>query len=268
MTVPMQEKPEKRSDRRRRRLRRGVFLLPSLLTTGNLFAGYYSMVASLHGEYRAAAIAIGAAFVIDGLDGRIARLTNSQSDFGEVYDSLADVIAFGAAPAALALSWGLWDLGRVGWLTSFFFLVCVSLRLGRYGTKGDGDLRFFVGLPCPAAAGLVAATAFYWPARIESLPMARTLLACLLVVSLLMVSKLRYRSFKDFDLRSPQPRVVIVLLASMIVLIVLDPENVLLLMAMTYALSGAVGRAFSRVARWRAPKDPRHPATQSSEPGP
>jgi len=258
---------ENRSARRRRQLRRGVFLLPSLLTTGNLFAGYYSMVASLHGEYGAAAIAIGVAFVIDGLDGRIARLTNSQSDFGEVYDSLADVIAFGAAPAALALSWGLWDLGRVGWLASFFFLVCVSLRLGRFGTKSGGDPRFFVGLPCPAAAGVVAAAAFYWPVRIESLPTAQALLACLLAVSLLMVSRLRYRSFKDFDLRRPQTHMVIVLLASIIALIVLDPENVLLLMAATYALSGPADKALARAARWRASRTSHGSASHSSERG-
>ncbi len=257
--------PEHRKDRRRRRFRRGVFMLPSLLTTGTLFAGYYSIVASLQGEYRSAAIAIGAAFIIDGLDGRIARLTNSQTDFGKAYDSLADVIAFGAAPAVLMLSWGLWNLGRVGWLASFFFLVCVALRLGRFGVEGDRP--FFVGLPSPAAASLVGAGAFYWPARVESLLMVRVLLACLLLVSLLMVSRLRYRSFKYFDLRRRRPHIVIVLLASVIVLIVLDPENVLLLTATTYALSGPVDKALSRIARRRASRTQHRSASHSSEPG-
>ncbi len=257
--------PEHRKDRRRRRFRRGVFVLPSLLTTGTLFAGYYSIVATLQGEYRSAAIAIGAAFVIDGLDGRIARLTNSQTDFGEAYDSLADVIAFGAAPAVLMLSWGLWNLGRMGWLASFFYLACVALRLGRFGVESDRS--FFVGLPSPAAAGLVGAGAFYWPARVESLLMVRVLLVCLLLVSLLMVSRLRYHSFKNFDLRRPQPHTVIVVLASVIVLIVFDPENVLLLMAATYALSGPVVRALSGVARRRVSRRQQRSASHSSEPG-
>ena len=227
--------------------RRGVYLLPSLLTTGNLFAGYYSIVATLHGEYRAAAMAIGIAIVLDGLDGRIARMTNTQSEFGAVYDSLADVIAFGAAPGLLVLSWGLWDLGRVGWTVSFFYLVCATMRLARFSIPGGASgRRYFVGYPSPASAGLLAALAFYGPDRLESRFGAQLLVLAVLVAALLMVSKFRYRSFKDFDLRQRQPQAVLVFLAMVISLIALDPENVLLLVAAAYALAGPLGHALGR----------------------
>jgi len=234
--------------RPRRRLRRGIYVLPSLLTTGNLFAGYYSIVSAMHGEFREAAIALGIAFVLDGLDGRIARLTNTQSEFGKVYDSLADVLTFGAAPGVLLLSWGLWDLGRVGWLTSFFFLVCAAVRLARFGVKdGKTDHRFFVGLPTPAAACMFAAVVFYSPQALESLTLNRILLGAVVLIALLMVSKIRYRSFKDFDLRRRQPYSLIVILAIVIYLIALDPERVLLMIAVGYVASGPIERFVARV---------------------
>jgi len=228
------------------RMRRGIYVLPSLLTTGNLFAGYYSIVSALHGEFRSAAIALGIAFVLDGLDGRIARLTNTQSEFGKVYDSLADVLTFGAAPAVLLLSWGLWDLGRVGWLTSFIFLV-------RFGVSdGKSDHRFFVGLPTPAAACTFAAVVFYNPQAIESLTLSRILLGGVVFMALLMVSKIRYRSFKDFDLRRRQPYSAIVILALGIYLIALDPERVLLMIAVGYVASGPIERLVARVSAARS----------------
>ena len=136
------------------RLRRGIPLLPSLFTTGNLFCGYYSVIATLQGEYAPAALAIGIACVIDGLDGRIARMTNSESAFGEAFDSLADVLTFGMAPAALTFSWALTGLERIGWMTAFFFLACSATRLARFNVQAGGhDRRYFVGLPVPPAAG-------------------------------------------------------------------------------------------------------------------
>lgn len=233
----------------RPRLRRGIYLLPSLLTTGNLFAGYYSVVATLHGEFRAAAIAIGIAMVLDGLDGRIARLTNTQSDFGQAYDSLADVLAFGVAPAVLALSWGLWELGRVGWAVSFLYLVCAAMRLSRFSIQSSTDHRYFVGLPSPAAAGLLASFAFYWPTRLLSIIGPRVFLLVVLGTGLLMVSKIRYRSFKDIELRRPQPAIMIVLVAMAIALVALDPENVLGLVAIGYLASGPVHRVWQRANR-------------------
>lgn len=245
---------------RRPRRNRGAYLLPSLLTTGNLFAGYYAIVATWQGDVRAAAIAIGVAFVLDGLDGRLARLTGTQSEFGKVYDSIADVIAFGAAPAVLALSWGVWNLGRLGWLASFFYLTCAGLRLARFSVQsGPVDRRFFAGLPSPAAACVVAAVAFYFPERIESLPAARTVVVGLLIISALMVSRLRYRSFKEVDLRQRLPHTVVVLLAMAIGLVVLDPENVLLVLAIGYALSGPIERVLVR--------RPVQDVTAESEPG-
>lgn len=254
----MKDMSERRS--RRKRLRRGIYVLPSFLTTGNLFAGYFAIVAALQGEYRSAAIALGIAFVIDGLDGRIARMTHTQSEFGEVYDSIADVVTFGAAPAVLVLSWGLWDLGRIGWLASFFYLTCAAIRLARFSTQeGPGDHRFFVGLPSPAAAGLLAALALYWPDRLGSPWPARLLLVVVLLASAMMVSKVRYRSFKNFDLRRRQPYTVIVLLAMSMAVVAWDPEHVLLLLAVGYAVSGPAERVAARL--WR--RSARHTKTGS-----
>jgi CDP-diacylglycerol--serine O-phosphatidyltransferase len=250
-----------RRRRRPRPLRRGIYLLPSALTTGNLFAGYYSLVASLEGEYAAAAMAIGIAFLLDGLDGRIARLMNTQSEFGSAYDSIADVIAFGAAPALLALSWGMSGLGRLGWLAGFFFLACAALRLARFTAHtGSSDRRYFIGLPSPAAAGLVAAMAFYSPAQLESTIASRGVVAVMLVVSGLMVSRFRYRSFKDIDLKRRQPHTVVVFLAMVIALVALDPENVLLMVTVAYAVSGPVERFATRTSR-REPTEPERAAT-------
>lgn len=232
-------------------LRRGIYLLPSLLTSGNLFAGFYSIVSTLDGDFRGAAIALGIAFVLDGLDGRIARLTNAQSEFGKAYDSLADLLAFGAAPAILALSWGLWDLGRVGWLASFLYLVCAAMRLARFNIKASSDHRFFIGFPSPAASGLIGALAFYWPARLESALAARLVLAVVFAAALLMISRFRYRSFKDLDLRRPQPTIVLVLVATVIGIVALDPENVLLLLAVGYTVSGPLERAWTRLSSRR-----------------
>ncbi len=247
---------------RRPQLQRGIFVLPSLLTTGNLFAGYYSIVSTLHGDYRGAALALGIAFVIDGLDGRIARLTNTQSQFGSVYDSVADVVTFGAAPAVLVLTWGLWDLGRVGWLASFFYLTCAAIRLARFSAHdGAPDRRFFLGYPSPASAGLLAAIAFYWPAKLESVMAARLLLVVLLIASALLVSTIRYRSFKDFDLRRRQPHAVVVFLAMLIILIALEPENVLLALSIGYAVSGPVERVIMRIRRPDKSARPQEPAS-------
>lgn len=220
-------------------LHRGIYLLPSLFTTGNLFAGYYAVVATLQGEYRLAAIALGIAMILDGLDGRIARMTDSQSEFGKAYDSLADVITFGLAPAVLVFSWALWDLGRVGWLASFFYAVCAAMRLARFSLQhGPSDRRWFIGLATPPSAGLLAALAFYWPERVDSLLLSRLALVLVLGLSLLMISRIRYRSFKDIDLRRPQPQTIVLLLAAAIALIALDPENILLLAAVIYVVSG------------------------------
>jgi len=220
----------------RRRFERGIFLLPSLFTVGNLFCGYYSIVSTLHGDYSEAALAIGIAIVLDGLDGRIARLTNTQTPFGSAFDSIADVLTFGMAPAALVFSWGLWDLGRIGWMTSFIFLTCAA------------------GMPAPTAAGMLAALAFYSPARISTPGVTYFSLALVAVLSFLMISKLRYRSFKDVDLHRPQRYSMVALLAIIIWLIALEPQTVLLLLAATYTASGPVERLWQQLRRRRVPE--------------
>jgi len=136
---------------------RGIYLLPSILTTFGMFAGFYSIIASINGDFTLAAISIMVAMLWDALDGRVARLTNTQSDFGAQYDSLADLVSFGVAPALLVYEWSLSDLGRIGWLAAFIFLACAALRLARFNTQvGTSDKRYFQGLPSPAAAGVIA----------------------------------------------------------------------------------------------------------------
>src|SRR6187549_2141726 len=154
-----------RRNRRRPRLRRGVALLPSLFTLGNLFCGYACVVYAMRGEFETAAPFIGFAVVLDMLDGRIARLTGTESDFGREFDSLADVISFGIAPAILSFAWGLQPLGRLGWLAGFLFLTAAAMRLARFNIQSamGGDKRYFVGMPSPAAAAVPAATVFAYP---------------------------------------------------------------------------------------------------------
>jgi CDP-diacylglycerol--serine O-phosphatidyltransferase len=258
----------------RKKFQRGIFLLPSIFTIGNLFCGYYSIISTLHGNYLEAAVAIGIAIVLDGLDGRLARLTNSQTAFGSVFDSIADVLTFGMAPAALVFSWGLWDLGRIGWMTSFFFLTCAATRLARFTVQASQhDRRFFVGLAAPPAAGMLAALAFYSPERISSPGVSFFMLALVAVLSLLMISKLRYRSFKDIDLQNPQRYTMMALLAIIIWLIALEPQTVLLLLASTYTMSGPVERLVQQFRRRRLAEEARsedeariNEASRNSEP--
>src|SRR5580693_3268487 len=191
----------RRTDAERRRLRRGVYLLPSLFTMGNMFCGYACVVYAMRGEYATAAPFIGFAVVLDMLDGRIARLTGTASAFGVEFDSLADVISFGIAPAILSFSWGLQPLGRLGWAAGFMFLSAAAMRLARFNIQSGtgGDKRYFVGMPSPAAAGIPAATVFAYPWGLYDYRAALPALLMVLVPALLMVSTIRFRSFKTFD---------------------------------------------------------------------
>jgi CDP-diacylglycerol--serine O-phosphatidyltransferase len=232
------------------RLRRGIPLLPSLFTVGNLFCGYYSVIATLQGKYGQAALAIGIALVADGLDGRIARMTNSQSAFGEAFDSLADVLTFGIAPAALAFSWALWDLQRVGWMTSFFFLACSATRLARFTVQSaHHDRRYFAGLPAPPAAAMLASLTFYSPPQVTSTAVSYAVVGLIVVLSMLMISKVRYRSFKDVDLRQRRPYTLIALLAIGFALIANAPQTVMLLLAALYVASGPAERLWMQARR-------------------
>jgi CDP-diacylglycerol---serine O-phosphatidyltransferase len=234
-----------------RRFRRGVFLLPSLLTMGNLFCGYACIVYSMRGEYETAAPFIGFAFVLDMLDGRIARLTGGESAFGLQFDSLADVISFGVAPAILSFAWGLSPLGRLGWAAGFLFVAAAAMRLARFNIQSaaGADKRYFVGMPSPAAAAIPAATVFAYPFGFYDYRGALPALAMVLVPAVLMISTIRFRSFKTIDLQAPRPYTVLLLIAGAIVAVATHPRFVLVVLAYSYLASGFIGMAITRFRR-------------------
>jgi CDP-diacylglycerol--serine O-phosphatidyltransferase len=236
---------------RRRGLSRGLFVLPTLFTVGNLFCGYLSIWRSIQGTFEAAAIYIIAAAVLDALDGRVARWTRSTSEFGEEYDSLADLVSFGVAPAVLAYSWGLSDFARVGWMASFLFVVCGSMRLARFNIQTKVvDKRYFVGLPIPAAAGTIAALVLATPERLVDRLWMTGLLVLTIFLSYLMISTIRYRSFKDqLDLRRPRPLWILPVIALAFAIVRLEPALLLLGVALAFALSGPVAKLWSLVRR-------------------
>ena len=241
----------RRSGRPRPRLRRGVSLLPSLFTMGNMFCGYACVVYAMRGEFETAAPFIGIAIVLDMLDGRIARLTGTESAFGMEFDSLADVISFGITPALLSFSWGLTTLGRLGWAAGFIYLSAAAMRLARFNIQsgGEGDRRYFIGMPSPAAAAIPAATVYAYPMGLSDSRAALPALAMVLVPAFLMVSTVRFRSFKSIDLRVRRPYTVLLLIASGIMMITWLHRYVLLLMAYAYLVSPFVGMLVARVRR-------------------
>lgn len=234
---------------RQQRFKRGVYILPGLFTVANMFCGYACVVYAMRGEFETAAPFIGIAFALDMLDGRIARLTGTESAFGLQFDSLADVISFGMAPAILLFQWGLAPLGRLGWAAGFVFVTAAALRLARFNIQSaaGGDKRYFVGMPSPAAASVPAATVFLYPAGFTDYRAALPVLALVLVPALLMVSTIRFRSFKTFDLRTRRPYTVLLLVAAGIMLVVTHPQIMLVVMAYTYLFSAFIGMAITRL---------------------
>lgn len=234
--------PESETSPPPRKYRRGIFLLPNLFTTAALFAGFYAIVAAMNGRFEAAAITIFVAMVLDGMDGRIARMTNTQSAFGAEYDSLSDMVSFGLAPALVVYEWSLATMGKLGWLAAFFYAAGTALRLARFNTQvGTADKRFFQGLPCPSAAAVVIG--FVWLGHSyglmgrDAFPFAFFLtVAC----GLLMVSNIRYHSFKQLDLKDRVPFVAVLLIVLIFVLVSIDPPQVLFGAFFLYALSGPV----------------------------
>ena len=197
-----------------RRLRRGVYLLPSLMTLGNLFCGYACVIYAMRGEYAIAAPFVGIAMVLDTLDGRIARLTGTTSEFGLQFDSLADIISFGIAPAILTFSWGLTSLGNWGWAAGFVYVTAAAMRLARFNIQaGSVDKRYFVGMPSPAAATVPASTIFAYPSGFQEPIGAIPVLALVLVPAFLMVSTIKFRSFKTFDLQARRSYTVLLVIA-------------------------------------------------------
>ena len=251
----------------RHKRRRGIYLLPNLFTTANLFAGFYAMLAAMQGRFEAAAIAIFAAMLLDGIDGRVARLTHTQSDFGAEYDSLADMVAFGVAPALVAYEWALGGLGKVGWLAAFVYTAAAALRLARFNTQvGIADKRFFQGLPSPSAAAIVAAGV--WIGADHSIAGADvSWLAAFItaLVGLLMVSNFRFHSFKDIDVRGRVPFIVAVVVMLVFALVFLHPPVILFAGFMTYAISGPVltlVRRRQRKASRRRERGTSHPPSE------
>jgi len=247
-----------------RRRHRGIYLLPNLFTTGCLFSGFYAIVAAMGGRFEAAAVAIFIAMILDGLDGRVARMTNTQSAFGAEYDSLADMVSFGLAPALVVYVWALSDLGKLGWLGAFIYTAGTALRLARFNTQvGRADKRYFQGLASPAAAAVVAG--MVWVGQnyqAEGLAVSILAMVVTVCVGLLMVSNVRYRSFKDLDLKGKVPFVAILAVVLVFVLVSLDPPQVLFAGFAVYAFSGPVGTLLSlrrRRAERRAQDDQGEP---------
>ena len=222
-------------------LRRGIYLLPNLITTGALFSGFYAIIAAMSGSLENAAIAIVVAGFLDALDGRIARMTNTQSEFGVQYDSLSDMVAFGVAPAVLMFSWVLSDLGKMGWMIAFLYMSCAALRLARFNTRPDSSV--FYGLASPASAGVVATMVWVWmeylgiPTDIEvSIPIA--ILTAML--ALLMVSNIRYYSPKHLNMKEGVPFAYMLGIISLFALVFSNPNVVLLIIGLCYVSSGPI----------------------------
>ena len=223
-----------------KRRRRGIYLLPNLFTTAGLFAGFYAIISAMSGRFEAAAIAIFIAMVMDGIDGRLARITNTQSDFGKEYDSLADMVSFGLAPALVMYLWALAPLGKVGFAAAFVYAAGAALRLARFNTQvGIIDKRYFQGLASPAAAALLAGFVWWGDDAVWLREDVAYIAAVLTVAAgVLMVSNVRYNSFKDQDLKGKVPFFKILIVVAIFVLVAMDPPRVLFLVAIVYAASG------------------------------
>lgn len=221
---------------------RGIYLLPNLFTTAGLFAGFYAIIAAIRGDFEAAAIAIFIAMIMDGFDGRIARMTNTQSAFGAEYDSLADMVSFCLAPALVIYQWALIDTGKFGWMAAFIYAACGALRLARFNTQiGIADKRYFQGLASPAAAACIAG--WVWLGSNHHLSeglLTSIALPLTVICGLLMVSTLRYHSFKELDLRGKVPFVVVLILVLGFALVAIDPPIILFIGFFAYALSGPI----------------------------
>jgi CDP-diacylglycerol---serine O-phosphatidyltransferase len=240
--------------------RKGIYILPNLITTGALFAGFLAVVAAMDGNFVTAAIAIYVAMILDGLDGRVARMTSTESEFGKQYDSLADMVSFGLAPSLVFYVWGVkhleelgWLWGKLGWLVAFFFAVAAALRLARYNSRtGAADKRFFEGLPSPSAAAVVAG--LVWLSTVLEASGVFAMIAGLVITAgagVLMVSRLAYYSGKDLNLGGRIPFAYALIIPAVFILISLNPPTVLFLLFFGYALSAPAWAALRLLRRRR-----------------
>jgi CDP-diacylglycerol--serine O-phosphatidyltransferase len=234
-----------------------------MFTMANMFCGYACIVYSMRGEFMTAAPFIGIAIVLDMLDGRVARMTGTTSAFGIEFDSLADIVSFGVAPAILSFSWGLQPLGRLGWAAGFVFVAAAAVRLARFNIQsGSQDKRYFVGMPSPAAAAVPAATVFAYPYGFQTYSGALPVLAMVIVPAVLMVSTIRFRSFKTFDLQTRRSYAALFMVAIALAALASHPQWLLLGLAYSYLISGFVGLALNR---WRKKDSAHAPAPAAAE---
>ncbi|SMF42858.1 CDP-diacylglycerol--serine O-phosphatidyltransferase [Alteromonadaceae bacterium Bs31] len=237
--IPVDEHEEEVSENGEKVRRRGVYLLPNLFTTGALFGGFFAIVSAMNDNFANAAMAIFAAQILDGFDGRVARMTNTTSAFGTEYDSLSDMASFGLAPAIVMFSWALEPLGKYGWAAAFVFVTCAALRLARFNTfVGKVDSRYFTGLASPPAATLLASGV--WLGSRYELTTEISIFAALVTtfVGVLMVSNLRYQSFKGLDANRRVPFVAMFITLMVFIVVTINPPMVLFTMAFVYAISG------------------------------
>lgn len=231
---------------------RGIYLLPNLFTLTALFAGFYSIVAAMKGRFEVAAMAIFIAMLLDALDGRVARLTNTQTNFGAELDSLSDMVSFGVAPALLCYAWSLTTLGKIGWLAAFVFTATVALRLARFNSRKSTDKRYFQGLACPAGAGILASIIWLCEQQTVNGHTVSLIMAVVTVATgLLMVSDIPYRSFKDTNLKDRIKFVTMLAVALVLVLVAMDPPKVLFVALVLYGLSGPFIRIWSLLKKKR-----------------
>ncbi len=229
--------------------RKGVYLLPNLVTTAALFSGFYGILAGVNGQFESAAIAVFVAMILDGLDGRVARWTNTQSEFGEQYDSLSDLVSFGLAPALIMYLWALVHMrevsvswGKFGWMAAFIYVACAALRLARFNVQiEEVDKKYFIGLPSPAAAGIMVG--MIWMLNdldVDGKAIQIPALIMTIVAGLLMVSNVKYNSFKDFDAKSKVPHLTILGIVLAFAFIQVDPPKVLFAIFFIYSMSGPI----------------------------
>lgn len=243
--------PLRRRGDRPQRFRRGVYLLPSMFTVANLFCGYACIVFATQQDFDTAAVLIGVAMVLDTLDGFVARLTKSSTAFGVELDSLADVVSFGLAPAILAFTWGLWPLKRLGWAAGFIYVTAAAMRLARFNiqTTTATDKRYFVGMPSPAAAGVIASTIYLFPYGLHERQLAFAALGMVVIPALLMVSTIRFRSVKAIDVGWRRSYLALFLAAVALALIASYPRIALVVLAYSYTVTALAGWTVGRLRK-------------------
>jgi CDP-diacylglycerol---serine O-phosphatidyltransferase len=238
--------------------RKGIYLLPNLFTTAALFAGFYAIIAAINGRYELACVAVFIAMLLDGIDGRVARMTNTQSEFGAEYDSLSDMVSFGMAPSLVAYVWALgsmadmgWHWGKLGWMAAFIYTACAAMRLARFNTQvGVADKRYFQGLPSPSAAGVVVG--FIWVCfdyGIKGADVAIPVLVITALTGILMVSNILYYSFKEINFKGKVPFIAILIIVLAFALASIDPAAVLFAVFLIYTISGPFLSVVRRVRK-------------------